>query len=190
MVTGLIILIIIFAFVSLCQVVRLYIYPSNGVLVLAVAVMLNFLELPLDVKLAHGFQAPAVEPSKHEMIVLDMLSNTSNERRIFHVVLVCDTPEARATGLQGFRRLKKDEAALFVFDKIEVVTFWMGNVTYTIDIIFVGSDQKVIRVFRNCKPGSRDLYSSGDPVQWVLETAAGSGIKTGDRLMINSVQKP
>jgi uncharacterized membrane protein (UPF0127 family) len=32
--------------------------------------------------------------------------------------------------------LKDNEAALFVFEKPEVITFWMGSVAYPIDIIF------------------------------------------------------
>jgi len=60
------------------------------------------------------------------------------------------------------------------------VTFWMGSVAYPIDIIFVGSDKKVVRVHPNCRPGSRDIYPSGRQAAWVIETAAGSGINVGD----------
>ncbi|HUL00898.1 MAG TPA: DUF192 domain-containing protein [Nitrospirota bacterium] len=190
MITGLIILITTFVLLGFCQVVRSFIYPSNGALFFAVAAVPCILLLPFDTELAHGFKVPTIIESKDEMTILIVRSNTSKEQRPYSVVLICDTPEARITGLQGFRRLKRDEAALFVFDAPEIVTFWMGNVAYTIDIIFVGSDKKVIQVFKNCKPGSHDLYSSAREVRWVIETAAGSGIKTGDQLIIELVKKP
>jgi uncharacterized membrane protein (UPF0127 family) len=58
----------------------------------------------------------------------------------------------------------------------------MGSVAYPIDIIFVGSDKKVVRVYPDCKPGSQDIYPSGKYAAWVIETAAGSGIKVGDEV--------
>jgi uncharacterized membrane protein (UPF0127 family) len=62
----------------------------------------------------------------------------------------------------------------------------MGSVSYAIDIIFVGPDEKVVRTYADRKPGSRDLYPSGRAVKWVVETAAGSGIKAGDRVRVNA----
>jgi uncharacterized membrane protein (UPF0127 family) len=93
---------------------------------------------------------------------------------------LCDTDELKTKGLQDFRQLKNDEAALFVFEKPEAVTFWMGSVSYAIDIIFVDRKNKVVRVYSHCEPGSRTLYQSIERVKWVIETAAGSGIKVGD----------
>jgi hypothetical protein len=104
--------------------------------------------------------------------------------RKFRVVLLCDTPDTRTIGLQGFGPLAKDEAALFVFYFPAPATFWMGSVSFPIDIIFVGPDKRVIKVYEDCNPGSRDLYPSGTPVQWVVETAAGSGVKIGDSISI------
>ncbi|MFA5072925.1 MAG: DUF192 domain-containing protein [Nitrospirota bacterium] len=108
--------------------------------------------------------------------------DSSTKPKVFRIVLLCDTPEKRTQGLQGFRKLKKNEAALFVFDQAGLVSFWMGTVAYPIDIIFVGLDKKVVQVFSSCQPGSRALYPSGQPAKWVIETAAGSGIKIGDRV--------
>ncbi len=99
----------------------------------------------------------------------------------FRVVLLCDTDALRSRGLQGFRPLQAEEAALFIYQKPEPAVFWMATVTFPIDIIFVNEQGIVIRVYRNCLPGSRELYPSGGPVKWVIETAAGSGIQEGDR---------
>jgi uncharacterized membrane protein (UPF0127 family) len=57
----------------------------------------------------------------------------------------------------------------------------MGSVTYPIDIIFIGPDKRVVRVYPNCRPRSLEYYPSNAPVLWVIETAAGSGIRAGDR---------
>ena len=155
-------------------------YFRVGALITAVTIAIGIAVLAVEVKLAGGAEAIAAEKPRQLSSVTITPSNHRSEPRTFSIVLICDTEDARAQGLQGFRRLRANEAALFVFEKPEVVTFWMGSVAYPIDIIFVGSDKKVVRVHPNCKPGSRDIYPSGKPAAWVIETAAGSGIKVGD----------
>jgi hypothetical protein len=99
-------------------------------------------------------------------------------------VLVCDTDQSRAKGLQGFRPLQPKEAALFVFDRPEAVTFWMGSVTFPIDIIFVSPDGYIVEVSPHCLPGTHEFYGSGIPVKWVVETSEGSGVMVGDKVVI------
>jgi uncharacterized membrane protein (UPF0127 family) len=111
-------------------------------------------------------------------------ADPSRAARTFRIVLLCDTIESRTRGLQGFHALGRDEAALFVFDRPQAPTFWMGSVTFSIDIIFIKSDGRAAAVYSECKPGSREFYRSGQAVKWVVETAAGSGVKAGDRIII------
>ena len=105
--------------------------------------------------------------------------------RTYRVVLLCDTDDKQRQGLQGFRKLAADEAVLFPYEKPVTVTFWMGSVSYPLDIIFVISDGTVSRVYPDCRPQQANLYPSGGQVRWVIETAAGSGIKAGDRVSIS-----
>jgi uncharacterized membrane protein (UPF0127 family) len=119
------------------------------------------------------------KPEQKRLVTINP-SDYLSAPRTFKIVLLCDTDELKTKGLQDFRQLKNDEAALFVFEKPEAVTFWMGSVAYAIDIIFVDRKNKVVRVYSHCEPGSRTLYLSIERVKWVIETAAGSGIKIGD----------
>lgn len=138
--------------------------------------------VPTNVQSALAAEALTAEKTKQRMTVTITPVDPVAASRAYRVVLLCDTQDLRTQGLQGFRPLAKDEAAFFVFEKSEAVTFWMGSVAYPIDIIFVGRDKKVIKVYRNCKPGSPNLYPSIKQAKWVIETAAGSGIKVGDRV--------
>jgi uncharacterized membrane protein (UPF0127 family) len=162
-------------------------YFRVGALITVATIAIGILVLVLEVRAAHG--AEGVEgQNKQQSIVTITPVGHSEIARTLRVVLLCDTPDARTRGLQGFRRLGRDEAALFVFEKPEAVAFWMGTVTYPIDIIFVGPDNKIMRIYRNCKPGSRDLYPSVKRVKWVIETSAGSRIKVGDRVKIEGAR--
>jgi uncharacterized membrane protein (UPF0127 family) len=153
-------------------------YFRVGALITVLTLGIGILVLAIEVGLAQG-----AEPSLAKGRMSVTISREGEARtRTFKVVLVCDTDVARTRGLQGFRQLKQDEAVLFVFEKVEPVTFWMGSVAYPIDIIFIGPDKRVARVYPDCRPGSLVYYPSVAPVRWVIETAAGSGVRAGDRV--------
>jgi len=167
-------------------------YFRVGALVLVVTIATGILVLASEVRIVQGAEALAAGQKEKQMTVTVIPRGYAAGRRTFTVVLLCDTDQSRANGLQGFRPLLTTEAALFVFYEPEAVTFWMGTVTFPIDIIFVGPDGHVVGVAPRCLPGSREFYGSGVPVKWVVETAEGSGIMIGDRVKIEgfSVRGP
>lgn len=154
-------------------------YFRVGAVITAATIAIGILVLALEVRAAHGAEAGVPEK---QMTVTIASPDAAAVARTFRVVLLCDTIQKREQGLQGFRQLMSDEAALFVFDKPESASFWMGSVAFPIDIIFVSPDKEVERVYPSRRPGSLGLYPSGGPVKWVLETAAGSGIREGERV--------
>jgi Na+/H+ antiporter NhaD/arsenite permease-like protein/uncharacterized membrane protein (UPF0127 family) len=154
-------------------------YFRVGAIITVMTIAIGILVLALEVRMAHGVEM--VAPAK-QMTVSVVSPDTAVSAWTFRVVLVCDTVQKREQGLQGFRPLISGEAALFVFDTPEPASFWMGSVAFPIDIIFVSPDKEVVRIYPSCRPGSPDLYPSGKPVKWVIETAAGSGIRVGDRI--------
>jgi len=160
-------------------------YFRAGALITVATIAIGILVLVLEVRFARGAEAIAAERHDKQTLVTVVPRGHATGHRSFSVVLLCETDESRARGLQGFRRLQPAEAALFVFSRPQVVTFWMGTVTFPIDIVFVREDGFVAEVAPHCKPGSSEFYGSGIPVKWVVETAAGSGIVVGDRLKIN-----
>ncbi|HET7318227.1 MAG TPA: SLC13 family permease, partial [Nitrospirota bacterium] len=157
-------------------------YFRVGALITLVTVAVGVLVLFVEVRMAHGAEANAAKSGLSLKTVAITPVDSASATREYRIVLLCDTDASRERGLQGFRPLKRDEAALFVFQKPVAVTFWMGSVAYPIDIIFVGPDRKVVRVYPNCRPRSPEYYPSTAPVSWVIETAAGSGIRSGDRV--------
>ena len=158
-------------------------YFRVGVLIAIITATIGILTLAAEVKCAHGKESCVAKKNASPTVVA-ITHGVHSSPREFRIVLLCNTNDARERGLQGFHMLKPDEAALFVYTKPESVTFWMGSVVYSIDIIFVGPDKKVQRVYPDCKPGSLELYPSLAPIQWVVETAAGSGVRVGDRVRL------
>jgi Na+/H+ antiporter NhaD/arsenite permease-like protein/uncharacterized membrane protein (UPF0127 family) len=159
-------------------------YFRVGALITAATIAIGILVLALEVRVAHGAEAYAAEKPEKQMTVTIAPADHAAAPRTFRVVLLCDTNESRIKGLQGFRQLMPDEAALFIFEKPEAVSFWMGSVTFPLDIVFIGPDEKVVRIYPHCKPASLDYYPSAERIKWVIETAAGSGIRVGDKIGI------
>jgi len=160
-------------------------YFRVGALITIITIAAGILVLVVEVKIARGAEPALSAGAAKEMTITVTPADPHRMARTYRVALLCDSEEKQRQGLQGFRRLAADEAAVFPYERPAAVTFWMGSVPYPLDIIFVASDGTVSRVYRDCQPRQTDVYPSGSAVRWVIETAAGSGIKEGDRISIS-----
>ena len=93
---------------------------------------------------------------------------------------VADTGAARAQGLSGRPTLASDEAMLFVYDDDATRAFWMPNMNFPLDMVWIKSDCTVASVTANVpnprpeKPRNElPRYPSGEPVRFVLEINSG-----------------
>ena len=104
-------------------------------------------------------------------------------------VEVADTLKKRSLGLGKRASLKKGWGMLFVFEKRKPHRFWMKNMRFPLDIIWL-DNHRIVHIIHNAKPtNSRDVpevMTSPVPVNFVLEIAAGRAaklrLKTGQRL--------
>jgi len=103
-------------------------------------------------------------------------------------VLVADTPQSRQQGLSGRPRLEKGDGMLFIFNDYQPRSFWMKNMNFPIDIIWIDSD-KIVKISENLQPEGEtpaNHYSSDAPVNYVLEVNANfsknNNLKVGDKI--------
>jgi uncharacterized protein len=87
------------------------------------------------------------------------------------------TNEQKEKGLSVKDKLKESEAMLFIFEESAQHSFWMKDVKFPIDIIWLDSDGKVGHIEQNLQPCVSVLicisYSPDIDSQYVLETVAG-----------------
>src|SRR5690606_32512427 len=73
---------------------------------------------------------------------------------------------------------------LFDFGRDQEVSMWMKNTYVSLDMIFIRSDGRILRIAENTEPLSTRIVSSGVPVRAVLEVVAGTarrfGVAPGD----------
>jgi Na+/H+ antiporter NhaD/arsenite permease-like protein/uncharacterized membrane protein (UPF0127 family) len=159
-------------------------YFRAGALITAITIVAGILVIAVEVKVARGEEAAPAVMARQPMTVRFEPAAPLTSERSFRVVLFCDTDAKKIQGLQGFRRLRPGEAALFVFDPPKIVRFWMGTVAYPLDIIFVNPAGRVTAVYADRQPRASEQYPAPVPASWVVETAAGSGVQVGDRFSV------
>jgi uncharacterized membrane protein (UPF0127 family) len=104
---------------------------------------------------------------------------------VFAVELARNDAE-RAQGLMFRKELPEGRGMLFDFQRDQEVSFWMKNTLIPLDMIFIRSDGRILRIAENTEPLSERQVPSGGPVRAVLEVIGGTakklGIEPGDKV--------
>lgn len=97
-------------------------------------------------------------------------------------VEVADEPEERASGLSGRRGLASDQGMLFLFADARLYPFWMKDMRFPIDIIYL-YEGTVTEVFPSVAPplpgGVPATVQPTVPADAVLELFAGESARRG-----------
>ncbi len=108
-------------------------------------------------------------------------------------VSVAKSDKDKQIGLSSKENLPKDQGMLFVFDQPDYYSFWMKNMKFPIDIIYINGD-KVTTVIKDAKPvqnGDLPIYQPSEKSDKVLEINAGLsdqyGIKNGTEIKVNNL---
>jgi uncharacterized membrane protein (UPF0127 family) len=101
-------------------------------------------------------------------------------------VEIADTDASREKGLMFRKELPLGQGMLFIFPQAEEVNFWMKNTYIPLDMIFIQSNGRILRIADNTTPLSTEIVPSGGPVLAVLEVIGGTaqelGIAPGDQV--------
>ena len=112
---------------------------------------------------------------------------------------VASNAAQREHGLMNRTALPDHTGMIFVFAKDDVVSFWMKDTLVPLDMIFVGADGTVRRVFANVAVVSPALPDyeiplEGAKAKYVIELPAGEaakdGIAAGTKLDLSGVPPP
>ena len=82
---------------------------------------------------------------------------------------VADTKDKREDGLSGRTGIADGEGMLFIFDKPGRYAFWMKDMEFSIDIIWIAEDGTIVYSEKNVSPST---YFEHTPPQAFMNTAA------------------
>ena len=100
------------------------------------------------------------------------------------------TPLEQEQGLSGRTELGPNEGMLFVFDTPGKYSFWMKDMLFPIDMIWLAPDSRVVYVKKDARPESYpESFTPDEEAKYVLEIESGfsdkNNLKVGDRVEFN-----
>ena len=111
-------------------------------------------------------------------------------------VEVANTPERMARGLSGRSQLAEGRGMIFPYARVERHGFWMFDMRFDIDIVWIRADRIVDVTLRarHDPPGELPVYRPNEPADLVLEVPAGTsqrlGWRIGDRVIVEPPVRP
>jgi uncharacterized protein len=89
-------------------------------------------------------------------------------------VELATTPAEKQQGLSGREKLAEGEGMLFVFDTTGKYGFWMKDMNFAIDMIWLGTQGEVVYIKKDARPESfPESFTPTAPAKYVLEVVAG-----------------
>ena len=107
---------------------------------------------------------------------------TVHDKNIY--VTLARTPDEQRRGLSGMSALPEDEGMLFLFGEKQRIGFWMKEMNFPIDIVWI-SGHTVVGIEKNIDPqiGAEEeelrIYYPPKPTDTVLEINAGKADEWG-----------
>ena len=99
-----------------------------------------------------------------------------------------DTAAERAQGLSGRASLAANTGMFFVFDDEGLYPFWMLDMKFSLDMIWLDSQYRIVYLKRNVSPAASEAdlvqYINDQPAKYVLEVNA--GITAAHQLQVGS----
>ncbi len=106
-------------------------------------------------------------------------------------VEIADTDEKRSQGLSGRDKLEEDEGMLFIYQTPGYYKFWMKDMQFPLDFIWIEGD-KIVDITENVLIPDKNnqflpVYTSLYKADKILEVNAGliksKGVKIGDKII-------
>lgn len=99
--------------------------------------------------------------------------------------------EAQERGLSGRAGLADGEGMLFVFDQPSRKMFWMREMNFPIDIIWIAESMQIIFIEKNANPNSySEVFGPNALAKYVLEVPAGfaekNNLTVGDPVLFST----
>ena len=103
-------------------------------------------------------------------------------------VEIARTDEERSRGLMFRTQLDDGYGMLFIFERDQMLSFWMRNTLIPLSIAYIASNGKIVEI-KDMYPLDESPVPSSAPVRYALEAPQGwfsrAGIKPGDVLVVS-----
>jgi uncharacterized membrane protein (UPF0127 family) len=155
---------------------------SNSVKLRAIIILIIF---------AFNAGFAACSPQKLKTTVLGI--ETENGAVVEITVEIARTDEERSKGLMFRKNLPDGEGMLFLFDRDQLLSFWMKNTLIPLSIAYIASDGIIVEI-KDMLPHDLNSVKSSRSVRYALEAPRGwfgrVNVKPGDIVKIDPALIP
>lgn len=129
-------------------------------------------------------EVTAAQPGTPEATLV--IINSFGERVPVRVE-IANTPAERERGLMERTELAEDAGMIFVFDREQILRFWMKNTLIPLSIAYIDSVGRIVDI-QDMQPLDENTYPSAEPAQYALEVNQGffeeRGIEVGNEVVL------
>ena len=104
-------------------------------------------------------------------------------------VEIARTIEEKRQGLMNRDNLPESKGMLFIYSSEGFYSFWMKNMEFPLDIIWINKDKEIVHIKKNVQPCLENTchgFGSEEKAMYILEINSGLidkiGIKIGDKI--------
>ena len=129
-----------------------------------------------------------------EVVPTDFCNKSGAENKIKNILIasttipieIASSSEDMLRGLSERKNLEYGNGMLFIFDNLGSHGFWMKDMNFPVDIIFINENFEVVGIEKNLSTSTYpEIFGEEFISKYVLEVSAGfadkSGIKIGDK---------
>ena len=144
-----------------------------GIFVLILFILVAFLKQPLP----EFVNLEDDEPTSQSEVVSQNAVILPNGNVV--IAEIADTQAERVKGLSGRDSLDQNQAMVFVFDQSGYYSFWMPDMNFPIDIVWVDENYQIVEIASNVEPmpelslSELPGYINQEPAKYVIEFNAG-----------------
>ena len=123
-------------------------------------------------------------------VLLSLFWHSKREEEVFlggktFSMEIADTDLLREHGLSGHKPLSDRQGMIFIFNKPDLYGFWMKDMLFPLDIIWLDENFKINHIEKSVLPETYPkVFYPEEKSLYVLEVSAGSmdslGVKVGD----------
>ncbi|GHV01972.1 hypothetical protein FACS189485_01360 [Spirochaetia bacterium] len=117
----------------------------------------------------------------------DISISRSGAGPVLMEVELARTDQEHSQGLMHRKNLDDGKGMLFIFERDQIMSFWMKNTLIPLSIAFIASDGRIIEI-KDMEPLNESPVRSSRSVRYALEVPQGwfsrAGINIGDILQI------
>lgn len=100
---------------------------------------------------------------------------------------IADEPQEQTQGLSGRESMAEDQGMLFIFPQSISPGFWMKEMKFSLDIIWIDQNGMIVGIEKNIAPETYpNTFFPPSPIKYVLEVNAGwsdrHNVKAGNKV--------